>query len=210
MILAPASIGWGAADSGISYNTSSTITSGMVSYVQLLRSRIPLSVLPVLTVTSGERTPESQASAMLTKLNEGGTGELYKTYANDSAITELLALPRDASAWAAKIRELSGRGIRLSRHLWGGSIDLHTRTLSSTQIAAIQAAVAATGGSYLLEGAPPHLHVDLPAAYVVKGAIATGAKFTLNLWLWSSVVGAVILLGVAYNQKQRRRAQEAA
>jgi hypothetical protein len=148
---------------------SSAPTAAQIVFVARVRDRLPAGF--PLVVNSYGRTPRAQAEAMLAKLQAAGGGaagarELYDTYQDDAAIRDLLSLPHTVEAWAKRIAE---KYPRLSRHLWGGAVDFQTRTLSSSQRHALEAAVVASGGRPNLESTPPHLHVDLPADLVGRG-----------------------------------------
>jgi hypothetical protein len=137
-----------------------------------------LSRAPVY-VTSAGRSIESQARAMLGKWRAGeakdgpggGAKELHEVYAADDVIDELLRVEKTEAAWADVIRRAVARGVRISRHLAEGAVDLRTRNLSEAQVLALREAVQKLGGKSLLEDAPPHLHVDLPS-----GAYAAGRR----------------------------------
>lgn len=138
------------------------LTEGQRAYVEALRAKLAFA----LVVTSGDRTPESQADAMLVKYRAKGKAELRKVYRQSSAVIDaLLAAPRTAAAWAAVIR---ARGMRLSRHLRHGAIDFRMRGLSEAQRAELVRAVGQTGGRAYTEY--DHIHVDLPASYVGRSA----------------------------------------
>lgn len=179
---------------------STALTEGMARYVELLKTTA--RGVPI-TVTSGVRTAEEQASAMAYKYQHGGAAELYKTYANDAAITTLLKYP--TSQWASVITQLSASGTSLSRHLFGRAVDLRIRDLSSTQLAQLQAAVVATGGRWLLEDTPPHLHVDLPTTYALMSVAQTGATTTAKAWLWITGIGAGVIGLVALRDWLKKR-----
>jgi hypothetical protein len=167
------------------------LTVGMNRYVEALKAAAP--GVPIY-VTSGERTPEEQADAMLKKLQLGGSAELYKTYQDDRAIASLLTVPPSTAAWADAIRRLAATGTTISRHLFGRAIDLRTKDLSASQIDTLKRAVAATGGRYLLESTPPHLHVDMPAAYVLASAVETSATIGVTKVLpWVLGIGAGVI-----------------
>ena len=78
-----------------------------------------------------------------------GEGELRTVYRQSGGlIEEMLRSKRDVPTWAAIIR---ARGMRLSRHLWGGAVDVRTRDLSSEGLRKLKEVVKATGGRAYLE-----------------------------------------------------------
>jgi hypothetical protein len=196
-------------NAGIEVASGVLLTAGIRAYLNVLRRAVPASI--PLYVTSGVRDDESQARAMLGKLKAGGAAELYKVYAADSVVAKLLAAAPTVDAWSAIIRQATADGVRLSRHLGGGSVDLRTKNLTDAQVKAIQAAVTQTGGKSLYEGAPPHLHVDLPTTYAVASAgeeVAHRARQALPVWVTLSVVGAAVLGILVLRRKRLAAASE--
>jgi hypothetical protein len=206
-----------AAISGVTVRSGVILTAGLVAYLRALRGSLDASV--PLTVTSGVRSAAAQASAMLKKLDAGGAQELYDVYQSDATVKRLLDSGRDAATWAKIIQDETSKGVRLSRHLGGGSFDLHTSTLSADQLGKMKAAVVATGGRYLYEDAPPHLHVDVPAKFAVGSAVEVAemkAKTALTLvgrsagsavrspWAWVFVGGAAVALAVVVVRRRKR------
>ena len=177
----------------------------MRAYADVLQAAV--GDVPVL-VTSGYRTPEEQASAMLNKLRTKGPGELRSLYGKSGrpVVEALLAAPATVEAWAAIIRE---KGPRLSRHLWQGAFDLRTRDLTAAQLAKLRAAVTATGGRPLTEY--DHLHVDLPPKYAAMSAAEGAASSAIQVAAWSAKRGialslliAAVGVGVVAWQKRRK------
>lgn len=202
----PAPVGYGAAQvPGVAVNAGVNLTAAMRSFLQQLHARIP--DVPI-TVTSGYRTPEEQASAMLKKLDAGGAKELYDVYADDATVSALLKAPKSTASWTAIIK---ARAPNLSRHMSGRAVDLHTRTLSATHQARLKAAAEALGGRTLLEDAPPHLHVDLPAGLAAASMAETAGhqvvaagKRVAALWLGATLVGLVVVGTVIAVDRARR------
>lgn len=186
---------------GVTVRAGVVLTAGLAAYLRALRGSLDPSV--PLTVTSGVRSASAQADAMLKKLQAGGAQELYDVYASDATVRKLLDSGRDAATWARIIKAETAKGIRLSRHLGGGSLDIHTATLSAAQVDKIKAAVKATGGSYLYEDAPPHLHVDVPLKFATGSVVEVaearlaraGARAAHSPWAWGFL--GVTTLGVA-------------
>lgn len=177
------------------------LTQGMRSYAGILAGKVP--AIP-LTVTSGERDPDEQASAMLHKYNAKGAAELYGLYKSSrSLIDELIRAPKTREAWSKIIR---AKGQRLSRHLWKGAMDLRSKGLTGVQIRQVMDAVKATGGRALLEY--DHIHVDLPAAYAAASGVEAialpGLKLSARRGVWA-LVGGTLALGVLAAYHHRRR-----
>lgn len=204
---APRSLGATDIPSGVTVASGVVLTEGIRRYLKVLRAAVPASI--PLYVTSGVRDVEDQARAMLGKYKAGGAEELHKVYAADAVVDQLLAAPKTVESWAAIIGKATEDGIRLSRHLGGGSIDLRTKNLTTAQVKEVEAAVARTGGKALYEGAPPHLHVDLPismatvsAVETVGGKVAASARRAAPVWVTLSVVGAAVL-GILVLRRKR-------
>jgi hypothetical protein len=171
--------------------SSAHLTAGMRAYADVLQTAA--GDVPVY-VTSGYRTPEEQASAMLYKLRTKGPGELRGLYGKSGrpVIEALLAAPATVESWASIIR---AKGPRLSRHLWQGAFDLRTKGLTSAQLAKLRAAVTATGGRPLVEF--DHLHVDLPPKYAAMSAAEGAASGAINAAAWGAKKGIALSILVA-------------
>lgn len=102
-------------------------------------------------ITSGLRSSLAQAEAMLSKVRRGEN--LHSLYRNDQLISDLLRLPRDASAWAAVL------AVRpVSSHQSGRAFDVRTRDRSANDVATMKNLAAELRGSGLIES--DHLHVE--------------------------------------------------
>ncbi len=95
-----------------------------------------------LVVTSGTRTPASQADAMYKKLRRGEN--LRSLYRNTQALDEILAAyeyrrksgatePATIDAMAQVIQAQVSRHVYISLHLRGEAVDVRSRTMSSSQ-----------------------------------------------------------------------------
>ena len=179
------------------------LTGGQRAYVEVLQAALPFPIV----VTSGDRTPDQQADAMLAKWRAKGSQELRTVYRQSAAVIDaLLAAPKTTAAWAAVIR---AKGSRLSRHLWSGAVDLRTRDLSAGQLADLQRAVVKTGGRAYAEY--DHLHVDLPLAYAARAvgdqaaqAGARGAKRIAAGWVFAWVAGGLVVAGLIWRARAQR------
>ena len=129
-----------------------------------------------LVVTSGARTPETQADAMLTKLRLGEN--LLGLYTNQAAAREITDAyiagvkaghdgPTIRAAIAAAIKAQVAAGVYISRHLNEGAVDLRTRDLEPAAKDVLREIIAASPDvrlPALEETRPPHYHVELVAA----------------------------------------------
>lgn len=165
-------------------------TAEQTAFVTKVAARLPFKVV----VTSWGRTAAEQASAMLKKHAAAGGGaagdaELHATYAHDSSIAALLALPRSVEAWGAWI---AAHDMGLSRHLSGRAVDFSVRGLTRPQIEQLKAAIGAVGGRALEETAPPHVHADVSAIGAAASAVAGAAKETARspvAWIFLTGLG---------------------
>lgn len=202
---------------GVAVRSGVALTAGAQRFVRNLRAAVPRSIVPTITVTSGSRTIPEQAAAMLKKYLAGGAAELREVYGkNNSTITKLLAAPKNAASWAAILAAEIASGKRISRHVVGntspGAIDLHTATLTSRQVDALKVAVESLGGRALIEDAPPHMHVDLPAVDAALDVVENVARGNMQAarkaFPWAAGGGllvALVLIGIG----RRRRTKEA-
>jgi hypothetical protein len=126
----------------------------MLSWLTALRARVPSSI--PLVVTDGQRTPWTQATAMLAKMNRGEN--LRAIYKDDAAVDEVVMAGRNPSAMAAVISNQIAKGRFLSRHLTGDALDLRTAGMGADELNAVVAAAQALGASTLVES--DHLHVE--------------------------------------------------
>ena len=171
---------------------STDLTAGQSAYLSAVKDALPAGF--PLDVSSGVRTPEEQASAMLTKVRKYGEDSL-NIYADDALIARLLALPRDVASWAAVIR---ADGMNLSRHLWGGALDFRTKHLTSSQRSQLVSAIVATGGRALTE--EDHLHADLPKTYTAASYLEKAAT---NYW-WVGLIAAAAVAGAILYRRRFR------
>ena len=140
-------------------------------------------------VTSGTRTPETQARAMFKKIQLGGLEELLKTYSNDNYARDVYAAFPDNAAAAAVIAKYRDKGYG-SAHLRGLSVDLRTRDRTEDEIRQMIEASIALGANAEREYTPPHLHITIPAgaappaapALLVPIVIAILGILAANYW----------------------------
>lgn len=129
-----------------------------------------------LVITSGPRTPESQAAAMYLKLVTGGKMALERLYRKTEAAKEIKKAyqraagqrkrhPEIIRAMAAVIRAQMAQGVYISPHLKGGAVDIRSRTLRARGKAALVDAVAGFHDMRLIreEKMPPHFHLEIGA-----------------------------------------------
>jgi LysM repeat protein len=118
----------------------------------------------VFEVTSGTRTPYSQADAMYTKIT---LRDNFSEYKNKKAVNEVLDAYKQAKAdnkspqqikqaMAQTIENQTKQGIYISRHLRGGAIDVSLKGLNEQAFK--ESVKAVTGQEPLYEGKPRHYH----------------------------------------------------
>lgn len=117
-----------------------------------------------LVVTSGSRSPESQAQAMRQKIDQGATlADLLALYGDDDQVSALwpYLLADDINGAAAVIQEHVDRGRFLSRHLSAGgdswAIDLRDPE-TSPERARLIAVAREMGARVVDEG--NHIHIE--------------------------------------------------
>ena len=119
-----------------------------------------------LVVTDGSRTAQDQASRMHYKISNG---EGVRLYANRVAANEVLNSYNSAvnaglgrneviSSMAGVISDQMARGVYISKHLRGGAVDFRSRDLTGSDRQAFREAAGTS--KVLLEGVPPHFHVE--------------------------------------------------
>jgi hypothetical protein len=124
-----------------------------------------------LFVSSGVRTAQDQARALLAKLKLGeGMADLKQLYKRTDLVAELGQVPETLEAWTSVLADQVSRGELLSSHLSGQALDLRTTgdpgkaeygDLTPGQVKAVKAAATALGARVIEEGTPPHLHLEL-------------------------------------------------
>ena len=175
---------------GVTGGTGVELTPATSAFLVKLRAAVPAST-PIY-VTSGYRSPEAQAAALVTKRNLGDNlTALYGT----SRIAPILAAANTVAGMSAALREQMRNGLYLSRHMRGDALDFRTTNLTSAQVAEIQRAAEALGAKTLVETTPPHLHVErigggllaIPgakAAIGIVGILGLGVTGLLIFWFW--------------------------
>ncbi len=120
-------------------------------------------------VTSGTRTPASQAQAMYYKLSNGDSPGLY---ANQTAVNEIVQAYRGGVAAKKSRADVIGdmtlvienqvaRDVYISRHLRAGAIDVRSNNMTPDQKRAFREAVATVSGVTVIEERiPPHFHLQ--------------------------------------------------
>ena len=125
-----------------------------------------------LTITSGTRTPTTQAEAMLTKIKLGDP--IMKLYRDKKAASDVLHSYRVArhqnaseeqtvNAMAYAIELQMDAGVYISNHLKAGAVDVRSKDMTSADKSDFMAAIQDTPGLRLgsEESKPPHFHVDV-------------------------------------------------
>jgi hypothetical protein len=125
-----------------------------------------------IVITSGTRTPESQADAMRTKLSMGDN--VMRLYRNKRAVASIVHAYKEAKHWGVSDEQVTEhmanviekqvqKGVFISSHLKSGAIDIRTRDLSPEERHELVATVQNTPGVVrsIQESIPPHLHLEL-------------------------------------------------
>lgn len=126
-----------------------------------------------LVITSGTRTPESQADAMYVKLQLGD--DLTRLYRDQSLVSQIKSAYDTAvasgktpeqtkAAMADTIRSQVAAQKFISKHLRGGAVDIRSRTMTDpAERRAFEEIVSRTPGVQIgpEETKPPHYHLDV-------------------------------------------------
>lgn len=142
--------------SGVTSDSGVLLNDALTGFLGRLRSVVS-SEIP-LHVTSGIRSANAQASALHTKRNLGD--DLYRLYARDDLIKEILAVPNTVSDMARVISNQIARGQYLSNHMSGAALDLRSKNWTSEQANTVLSAARSLGVEAKLETTPPHLHLE--------------------------------------------------
>lgn len=215
-MLAPAALpGLGAVVSslpaGVTAGSGVALNAAQVDFLRRLRARVPADV--PLHVTSGTRTAEDQARALVTKRDLGDDlRALYRS--NRAVIDEVLAVPNRVDAIAAVLRRNAQAGRVLSRHMRGDAVDLRNRNLNPAQRQTILAAAGALGAKAFEEAKPPHIHIEgigggewSPLTLYGSGGPLPGSGLSVypSAWIVYAAGAAITLAVVAVTVTLRKR-----
>ena len=145
---------------GVGVSSSAVIPEYMHPFLQRLRAAVPSSV--PLYITSGSRSPEAQAGALVTKRNQ--KDDLFALYskANHDIVRELMAAPNTVAGMAPVLRKYIAQDRWLSRHMRNpaDAFDLRVHDWTAAQEQLVKAAAARLGVKANREYKPPHLHLE--------------------------------------------------
>lgn len=144
------------------------LTEDIESKVGIIADSYFAATGDTLLVTSGTRSPASQAEEMYDNLQAGDRLGLYKNVtaaaeirdAYDAAMAGGMSRTDAVVSMTAVIERQVSNGIYISKHLMSGAVDFRSRGMNSGQVAAFRAAAAPVAKSVLLETARPHWHVQ--------------------------------------------------
>ena len=143
------------------------LNAGQTAFLGALRRAVP--GIP-LYVTSGTRTPERQAAAMVTKRSLGE--DLRSLYQSKDIAGALMAAPNTVPAMAAILRRYMAQGRFLSRHMRGDAVDIRSRNLTVAQRNAVMSAARRLGARPGYETTPPHIHIGSVGGAISDAALA--------------------------------------
>ena len=194
---------------GVSGNAGLVLNDAQAAFLAQLRAAVPPSI--PLHVTSGTRSPEAQASALVTKRNLGDNlRALYRS--NLDIIEALLAVPNTVAAMATVLRHYMAQDRYLSRHMRGDALDLRSYTLSPAQRAVVMQAAARLGAKTNYETKPPHIHIERIGG-LASNALLAAQDGAGQLWrrkrgiaiAYSTYVMVGLLVVAALVRRKRRR-----
>ena len=120
------------------------------------------------TVTSGQRSAKSQASAMYTKIAAGSKLTDYRDQtsaqaikaAYDAGVKARQSRDKTVADMVAVIDAQIANGVYISKHLRDGAVDVRSRDMDETQRAKFKEEAEKVATSVLLEKFPPHWHLQ--------------------------------------------------
>jgi len=161
----------------VEYAPSVQLSSNGKQFLEKMSLNLDASI-PIY-VTSANRNPGQQASAMFTKWVLGGDYEISSVYSTQISRSFLAVIDKFRSAGKSdseiarqprvvvpilarmvKDMQASGQGFTGS-HLAGNAIDLRISGLSDSQIVKLEDAAENAGGKVLIEKNPPHMHIEI-------------------------------------------------
>lgn len=146
----------GTAVPGVGRSGNVKLNKKMVDFLTSLRQEVPTDI--PLVVTSGIRTTEEQASAMMKKRNL--KDDLVALYGEK--VKPVLAVDNTVPAMKAVLDDMVKKGVYMSQHMQANSVDLRSTGWNADQKKKVMDAVKKLGATPLLETKPPHLHITLP------------------------------------------------
>lgn len=177
---APLPTGGGSTDF-VTKNSEVIVTTHMANFVARIRPKLSRTAIPMITITSGYRSPEATARALYGKRAAEGFplcgawpgGEppadhpckrVWDLYRGSKLIEEILYVPNEVSAMTSVIERQVSRKQFLSNHQKGRGMDLRSRNLNSEQMKLLENVIRSEGGSFKYEPDPPHIHVKVPGS----------------------------------------------
>ena len=165
---------------GITFSSGVDLFQGQKDFLTRLRTMI--SPTTPIHVTSGYRSPERQAAAMLNIWTGTGEGELRRLY-RKPLVTEVMAAGKNVSSMATVIQGQVDRRQYLSRHLYKAGLDLRSKNLTDAQVAEIVSAARSLGAKVGMEPGScwtnkgqstprlkscgnEHIHIGVPEDYM--------------------------------------------
>ena len=160
-------------------NNSVVVNKAVANFVTDLRKLISQDQIKIIYITSGVRTAEMQARALINKRAHNkchsaiagapSPGDpcypVYSLYKQRSLILEALQVPNDVSSMATVFERQVANGKFVSGHMTGLGIDMRTSNLTEEQKELVLSACKSLGASAIYEGDPPHIHVGIPKSY---------------------------------------------
>lgn len=168
---------------GVYAKSGVELNSRMRGFLAVLRAKFG----DTLVVTSGIRSTAAQASAMRTKVAQGGVSELdiYGATLRNEVIEGGTS---SSAAIRATLDKQVARGVYMSRHMRGDALDFRTTGMGADDLKKLQAEVKALGANQLYESVPPHLHVeDIPAQFAALDPLVVGGAAVAATFLWWSL-----------------------
>lgn len=180
---------------GVRQKSHVNLNTAMKGFLSALRPAAGFD----LVVTSGVRTPASQASAMLNKLQTGGSAAVTGLYGQKDLAQEVVNAPRNQAAIQKVIEAQVARGRYISDHMRGDGIDLRIHGLNLAQRTKLKFAARGLGAQVIDEG--DHIHVE---GFGSKWAVARTAG---TVYLVGGVAMTTIGLAILWRYRDEARTQ---
>jgi hypothetical protein len=172
---------------GVYMKSGVVLNESMKGFLRTLQPKLGFDIV----VTSGTRTVDSQASAMMNKLRTQGPGGILNLYGQKDLAQEVVdagTLSKIKSVLAAQV----SRGRYISRHMRGDALDFRVTGLSGSERGKLVSTAGSMVGSRNVIDEGDHIHVeDLGPEW------AKLAEFAADNWVWIAGALSLTAMGVA-------------
>ncbi len=166
---------------GVFKKSGANVNEAVNPYLRALRARVGFDIV----VTSGVRSPSSQASVMITKKDTYGVERVRQLYRSQpTLVAEVIAAFPHGHTFVKKVLQAQvARGRFISNHMRSDAVDLRTHGLTSSEKSRLLAASKALGVKSLME--EDHIHTE----HIRKAPLTAAAQ--------GAASGLAIMIGIA-------------